>query len=62
MDQIEDALIDSGVFKYIQIQLTLAEDPSKTKTIVRGLNGCGFHPDVFDKFRENELVAFGLED
>ena len=56
-DEIAPAIIDAGVFKYIQINIHLQGDPSDMYTIVRGWNGLGYHADNFQKFIDKECAA-----
>ncbi|GMT00160.1 hypothetical protein PENTCL1PPCAC_22334 [Pristionchus entomophagus] len=53
MEEVKDVDLDqSGVFKYIQVQVTDKKDASNTKIIVRGYGRCGFHVDIFDETKE----------
>ncbi|GMR53186.1 hypothetical protein PMAYCL1PPCAC_23381 [Pristionchus mayeri] len=53
MEDIKDVDLDnSGVFKYIQVQVTDKKDTSKTKIIVRGYGRCHWHADIFDETKE----------
>jgi len=60
-DTIKPVLLDrNGIFKYIQIRLTLsAGDGSDSYVIVRGSADCAFHADALAKFHI-ELENQGL--
>ena len=56
LDAVPDVIIDTGIFKYIQIRITCN---GAEKIIIRGSKDADYHADVFDSYAP-QLKTLGL--
>ena len=56
-EEVRDAVLDVGTFKYIQI-IMKDKKTGQEKTVVRGWSDCGYHADVLNKFQTLELKDY----